>query len=737
MEDNLELLIDRATDQTKNHDTSDHFVAVWDRINKETDGPQVALRYLIQKVRSVNERESLCSLELIEACVKNCGSRFHQEIGKFKFLNELVKLLSTKYDGGWTPASVKARIIELLYSWTKGLPRETKILDAYKMLKNQGLITSDPVDPYKSIYPKEMQHPKNTIFDDEEKSKLLARLLKSKHPEDLQAANRLIKTMVRQDEIKTEKIVKRNMDIEQSVNNARLLSEMLSHYQPSSPSQDKELMKELFSSCEKMRPSLFRLASAATEEGDGGLGEILKANDELTKAIDEYRRKIGTESGGKATPASPAATPASSTATSASSAATPEPIDTTASSLIDLGQHQENNGVVDTNSSVLDDELKALGIHDTPNTMASQPTTIATSDITALSWGSSQSAQSFVAQTQAGTNNVGMVRPMGYPGTTVSGPMNPVNLPGQQFTRTPMNQSYSMQPGMGISMVGPGGQRIMQGMNPGIRPLGAMAGTPMSGYAPPRGPPPANKRGPEALKKPTSSLDVLGLDMLQDQKLQQKQKQPVSPLPQSTDQTLLSLSSVSSAVNQCQPPERPLEQNTPANNDSSSTDTLLSLGTDTGADLLTTPITRVSSEPEPLDNVFIPLDSVLPGNHQPLTVLDKNGLKMVFHFAKTTAKLSRTDVAIVVISIMSTRSTAISNFVLQAAVPRAMKVRLQPPSGTDLPAHNPILPAAAITQVMLIANPNKETIRLKYRATYETDGTTSVEAGEVTSFPSL
>lgn len=36
-----------------------------------------------------------------------------------------------------------------------------------------------------------------------------------------------------------------------------------------------------------------------------------------------------------------------------------------------------------------------------------------------------------------------------------------------------------------------------------------------------------------------------------------------------------------------------------------------------------------------------------------------------------------------------------------------MKVKLQPPSATDLPAFNPILPPAAITQVMLLANPNK------------------------------
>jgi len=36
---------------------------------------------------------------------------------------------------------------------------------------------------------------------------------------------------------------------------------------------------------------------------------------------------------------------------------------------------------------------------------------------------------------------------------------------------------------------------------------------------------------------------------------------------------------------------------------------------------------------------------------------------------------------------------------------QVMKIKLQPASATDLPAHNPILPAAAITQVMLIALP--------------------------------
>lgn len=39
---------------------------------------------------------------------------------------------------------MKKKCIELIYSWSKGLPHETKILEAYKMLKQQGIVKEDP-----------------------------------------------------------------------------------------------------------------------------------------------------------------------------------------------------------------------------------------------------------------------------------------------------------------------------------------------------------------------------------------------------------------------------------------------------------------------------------------------------------------------------------------------------------------------------------------------------------------
>ena len=45
------------------------------------------------------------------------------------------------------------------------------------------------------------------------------------------------------DEMKIERQVKRNTEVDTCCNNIKLLTEMLNHYSPSSPAQDKELMK--------------------------------------------------------------------------------------------------------------------------------------------------------------------------------------------------------------------------------------------------------------------------------------------------------------------------------------------------------------------------------------------------------------------------------------------------------------------------------------------------------------
>lgn len=37
-----------------------------------------------------------CVSQVLETCMKTCGKRFHSEVGKFRFLNELIKVVSPK-----------------------------------------------------------------------------------------------------------------------------------------------------------------------------------------------------------------------------------------------------------------------------------------------------------------------------------------------------------------------------------------------------------------------------------------------------------------------------------------------------------------------------------------------------------------------------------------------------------------------------------------------------------------
>src|SRR4051812_4885817 len=59
------------------------------RVNTDIEGPQIALDLITAKMQSQQEWECLVALYALEACVKNCGERFHALVGRFRFLNEL------------------------------------------------------------------------------------------------------------------------------------------------------------------------------------------------------------------------------------------------------------------------------------------------------------------------------------------------------------------------------------------------------------------------------------------------------------------------------------------------------------------------------------------------------------------------------------------------------------------------------------------------------------------------
>ncbi|CDQ75114.1 unnamed protein product [Oncorhynchus mykiss] len=634
--DSLEARINKATNPLNRDTDWDSIQAFCDQLNNDLEGPQLATRLLAHKIQSPQEWEAMQTLVVLETCMKSCGERFHSEVGKFRFLNELIKVVSPKYLGTRAPEPVKKKVLELIYSWTLGLPDEAKIADAYQMLKKQGIVKQDPVLPADKLLLLPPPRPKNAIFEDEEKSKTLTRLLNSTHPEDLKAANKLIQEMVQEDQKRAEKLSKRVNAIQDVNESVSLLTQLLEDYdRTTNPQSNAELIQDLYQRCEKMRPTLFRLASD-TEDNDEALAEILQANDSLTQVINLYRQQVkgevvnGNNSANtqRLTGSSVALLDLSGLDTSPPSYPEfPTPTDS-------LNAPSQEMGI-----SLLDDELMSLGLSEGTHTSnpASQP-----EDSTA--WDSFQSSDSV------------------------------------DITDIPAAPSVLLSP-----------DRL-----PYTQPLSTGATS-----------------GSSALDE----LDLLGKKLLQQslppEGLQVKwDKPPFKP----TLRDLQNKSGTNPSPILAFSPEHPVA--------------LL------GDRLLdTSPVHTVIPPIEmTLTDVFVPLESIKPSSLLPVTVFDRHSLRVLFHFARDTPPFLA-DVLVVIISMLSSAPVPVSNILFQPSVPDTMRVKIQPPSGTELPAFNPILPPAAITQVLLLANPHKEKVQLHYKLTFTLGEEDHDERGVVAQFP--
>lgn len=141
----------------------------------------------------------MCTFQVLDNCMKKCGTSFTSEVGKFRFLNEMIKLVSPKYLGSQTAPLVRVKVLQLLQGWTDDYPREPKIKEAYDMLKKQGVVVEvNQSQKSNDSSTTRVSKQTNSIFDNDDRSRLLQKLLQSKNPDDLQAANRLIKTMVKE-----------------------------------------------------------------------------------------------------------------------------------------------------------------------------------------------------------------------------------------------------------------------------------------------------------------------------------------------------------------------------------------------------------------------------------------------------------------------------------------------------------------------------------------------------------
>uniref|UniRef100_W5KQK8 Golgi associated, gamma adaptin ear containing, ARF binding protein 3a n=1 Tax=Astyanax mexicanus TaxID=7994 RepID=W5KQK8_ASTMX len=699
--ESLESWLNKATNPSNRQEDWEYIIGFCDQINKELEGPQISVRLLAHKIHSPQEWEALQALTVLEACMKNCGRRFHNEVGKFRFLNELIKVVSPKYLGDRVSEIVKKKVIEMLFSWSVALPDETKIAEAYQMLKRQGIVTTDPEVPAdKTLIPSPPDRPLNPVFENEEKSKRLAELLKSKKPEDLQEANRLIKNMVKEDETRAQKNAQRTSTLMEVNNSVKLLNEMLQHFnKEQSTQEEKELLKDLHDDCDKLRTTVFKLATE-TEDDDSSLGEILQASDDLSRVINSYKNIVEGHSLRADTSASPASertnngsaseilidlagldlqTPSPQhpplppahippipddlfTSPPAFEPLRPCPNSSSAQAVFQISvKDNPTRPITNENPSslsLLDEELISLGLSD--------PVTI-------------QSSQKQQKEDELNIQWTSLQVP--NPVMDLLGTSSPLDL--LQHAAPASTEPTSAKD----SIHAP-------------QPLGAAASFPFPVSA-------------SSVSSSFQDLALLDLGKLSSGSSGLKIGQS-APLPSGVSNSP-GVPSSTQPQNSVFPPDSTLLHPV-------SPPLLGRQGT-------------APTQPDPsLTNVFVPLDSIKPSKESPVTAYDKDGVCVLLHFASECPP-GRPDVLVMVVSMLNTAPLSVKNLTLQAAVPKSMRVKLQPPSSTELAPFNPILPPSAITQVMLLANPMKEKVRMRYKLTFVLGDRQCTETGEVDAFP--
>ncbi|XP_030566306.1 ADP-ribosylation factor-binding protein GGA1 [Drosophila novamexicana] len=275
-------MLDRATNPTKERVDELGVQMFCIVVRSNTQLVHKAQEMIVTKVRSTNVNEAIRAIALLEECMTQCGDVFQDEAAKFRFLNELIRLVSKKYDGAITPLVVKQRIMECLLLWTTEFPQRQKIRDAYEMLRKEGDIdhsqTAAALAKRESVL--------NTMDE-----AMFAKLIKSQDPENFKRANLLLQYRMAQEARRNDLLAQHRLVLLEVQETMQLLNEMLDSYNPSDDDVN-ETIRELYKSCKKHKPIFQHLPELLGDSDAQLIEKTLDTNGALVAVMARYRQLV-------------------------------------------------------------------------------------------------------------------------------------------------------------------------------------------------------------------------------------------------------------------------------------------------------------------------------------------------------------------------------------------------------------------------------------------------------------
>ncbi|XP_058626216.1 target of Myb protein 1 isoform X3 [Onychostoma macrolepis] len=271
-------LIEHATSSSLPSEDWGLNMEICDIVNETDEGPKDAVRAIKKRILgNRNFKEVMLTLSVLEACVKNCGHKFHIYVSTRDFVeNVLVQTILPKTNA---PVVLQDRVLCMIQAWSdafRSSPDLTGVVTVYEDLRRKGV--EFPMTELNGCSP--IHTPNRTI----ESASPVTAHTESHSVTSSQPQNTEMPITLSPQQMKTLKT-----ELEVVRNNISVMSDMMSQMEPASlEPTDTELLQQLYSMTKDMQGRMVELIPRLRDEKL--IEQLLCANDDINGTFAQYHR---------------------------------------------------------------------------------------------------------------------------------------------------------------------------------------------------------------------------------------------------------------------------------------------------------------------------------------------------------------------------------------------------------------------------------------------------------------
>ncbi|KAL7850637.1 hypothetical protein SRHO_G00199860 [Serrasalmus rhombeus] len=238
---------------------------ICDIINETEEGPKDAVRAIKKRiVGNKNFREVMLALTVLEACVKNCGHRFHLLVSTREFVEGV--LVQTILPKNEPPLVLHDRVLSIIQAWAdafRSSPDLTGVVFVYEDLRRKGL--EFPMTELENCSP--IHTPIKRVPDQKFPVTMCDAPPSPTHPVQSPPQTPSMQNPEGPIILSPDQVKKLKADLEIVRSNLRVMSDIMIQMDPGRiPKSDTELLRQLYSSCKATQERVVRLIPRVIEE---------------------------------------------------------------------------------------------------------------------------------------------------------------------------------------------------------------------------------------------------------------------------------------------------------------------------------------------------------------------------------------------------------------------------------------------------------------------------------------